>query len=81
VRVISFTSDPVTSTAAGAPVTLSWQTQNATSVVIVSNELPPQTLAANGSIVVHPITNTNYTLTAYGPGGQTVSVTILVFVR
>ena len=60
---------------------LSWQTQNATSVVIVGNELPPQSLQPNGTITVNPITNTTYTLTAYGPGGQTVSVTISVFVR
>jgi hypothetical protein len=81
VRILSFTSDPNTSLAAGAPVTLSWQTQNAQSVVIVGNELGPQTLQPNGSLVVKPITNTTYTLTAYGPGGQTVSVTISVFVR
>jgi len=31
--------------------------------------------------VVRPITNSIYTLTAYGPGGSTVSVTISVFVR
>jgi len=35
----------------------------------------------NGSLVVNPITNSTYTLTAYGPGGQTVSSTISVFVR
>jgi hypothetical protein len=81
VRILSFTSDPVTSLAAGAPVTLSWTTQNATSVVIVGNELSPQTLNPNGSLVIHPITNTTYTLTAYGPSGQTVSVSISVFVR
>jgi hypothetical protein len=81
IRILSFTSDPLTSLAAGAPVTLSWKTENATSVVIVGNELAPQTLTANGSLVVKPITNTTYTLTAYGPGGQTVSVTISVFVR
>jgi len=81
VRILSFTSDPVTSLAAGAPVTLAWRTENATSVVIVGNELAPNTLSANGSLVVNPITNTTYTLTAYGPGGQTVSVTISVFVR
>jgi len=81
VRITSFTSDPVTSLAAGAPVTLSWTTQNASSVVIVGNELSPQSLPANGSLVVKPITNTTYTLTAYAPGGQTVSVTISVFVR
>ena len=54
---------------------------DASSVVIVGNELGPQTLPANGSLVVRPITNTTYTLTAYAPGGQTVSVTISVFVR
>ena len=81
VRITSFTSDPLTSLAAGAPVTLSWTTQNASSVVSVGNDLGPQTLNPNGSLVVKPITNTTYTLTAYGPGGQTVSVTISVFVR
>jgi uncharacterized cupredoxin-like copper-binding protein len=80
-RILSFTSDPVYSTAAGNPVTLAWQTQNALSVVIVGNELAPQTLPASGSLTVNPITNTTYTLTAYGPGGQTVSTTISVFVR
>jgi hypothetical protein len=81
VRILSFTSDPQFSLAAGAPVTLAWTTQNASSVVIVGNELGPQNLPANGSLVVRPITNTTYTLTAYAPGGQTVSVTISVFVR
>ncbi len=81
VRILSFTSDPQYSLAAGAPVTLGWTTQNASSVVIVGNELQPQSLPASGSLVVKPITNTTYTLTAYAPGGQTVSVTISVFVR
>jgi hypothetical protein len=81
VRILSFTSDPQFSLAAGAPVTLAWTTQNTSSVVIVGNELGPQNLPANGSLVVRPITNTTYTLTAYAPGGQTVSVTISVFVR
>jgi hypothetical protein len=80
-RIISFTSDPVFSPSAGDPVVLAWQTQNAISVVIVGNELPPQSLPASGTLTVRPITNTTYTLTAYGPGGQTVSVTISVFVR
>ena len=81
VRILSFTANPVTSTAAGNPVVLSWTTQNATSVVLVGSEIPPSTLPANGSFTVNPITNSVYTLTAYGPGGQTVSVTISVFVR
>jgi hypothetical protein len=80
-RILAFTADPVFSPVAGNPVTLAWQTQNASSVVIVGNELGPQTLPPNGTLVVRPITNTTYTLTAYGPGGQTISVTIEVFVR
>jgi len=81
VRITSFQANPVTSTAAGNPVVLSWTTQNASSVVLVGSELGPQTLNVNGSFTVNPITNSIYTLTAYGPGGQTVSVTISVFVR
>ncbi len=71
----------MTSTAAGNPVTLSWTTHNATSVVLIGSEIGPQTLPANGTFVIHPITNSTYTLTAYGTGGQTVSATISVFVR
>jgi hypothetical protein len=81
VQILSFTSNPVTSTMAGAPVTLSWSTTNATSVILTGADVPPQNLPVNGSLVVNPITNSTYTLTAYGPGGQTVSVTISVFVR
>ncbi|HTS65214.1 MAG TPA: OmpA family protein [Candidatus Acidoferrales bacterium] len=81
VRILSFTANPVTSTAAGSPVVLTWQTENATSVVLVGSEISPQNLQPNGTFTVNPITNSIYTLTAYGPGGQTVSVTISVFVR
>ena len=81
VRITSFQASPVTSTAAGNPVVLSWTTQNASSVVLVGSELGPQTLGVNDHFTVNPITNSIYTLTAYGPGGQTVSVTISVFVR
>ncbi|MEO8594966.1 MAG: OmpA family protein [Candidatus Solibacter sp.] len=81
VKITSFTANPVTSTAAGNPVVLSWTTQNASSIVLIGSELGAQTLPANGSFTVNPITNSVYTLTAYGPGGQTVSATISVFVR
>jgi len=81
VRITSFTANPVTSTAAGNPVVLSWTTQNASSVVLIGSELGPQSLDVNGTFTVNPITNSVYTLTAYGPGGQTVSTTISVFVR
>jgi uncharacterized cupredoxin-like copper-binding protein len=81
VRITSFTANPVTSTASGNPVVLSWTTQNASSVVLIGSEIGAQTLPVNGSFTVTPITNSVYTLTAYGPGGQTVSGTISVFVR
>jgi hypothetical protein len=81
VRITSFTAVPVTSTAAGNPVVLSWTTQNASSVVLIGSEIGAQTLPVNGSLTIAPITNSTYTLTAYGPGGQTVSSTISVFVR
>jgi hypothetical protein len=81
VQITSFSASPVTTTAAGAPSVLSWTTSNASSVVLIGGELGPQTLPVNGTFTVNPITNSTYTLTAYGPGGQTVSVTISVFVR
>jgi outer membrane protein OmpA-like peptidoglycan-associated protein len=81
VRILSFNANPPTSTAAGNPVVLSWTTQNATSVVLIGSEIAPQNLNPNGQFTVTPITNSVYTLTAYGPGGQTVSATISVFVR
>jgi hypothetical protein len=81
VKINSFTANPVTSTAAGNPVVLSWTTSNATSVVLIGSEIGPQTLPANGSFTINPVTNSVYTLTAYGNGGQTVSATISVFVR
>ena len=80
VRILSFNSNPVTSTASGAPVTLSWSTDAATSVVITGNDVPGGALPVNGSIVVHPITNSSYTLTAYGVGSH-VSTVLTVFVR
>jgi len=81
VQILTFTSSPDTSTAAGNPVVMSWTTNNATSVVLTGNDLPPVTLQPNGSVTLNPITNSTYTLTAYGPGGQSVSATISVFVR
>jgi hypothetical protein len=81
VTILSFTSNPNYSSQAGSAVVLSWQTQNATSVVIVGNDISPTNQPVNGSLTVYPFSNDTYTLTAYGPGGQTVSTTISVFVR
>ncbi len=80
VRITSFSSVPAYSQKAGDPVTLHWTTENATSVVITGTGAPNGSLPANGSVVVNPITNTNYTLIAYGPDGS-VSAVLHVFVR
>jgi uncharacterized cupredoxin-like copper-binding protein len=81
VQILSFTANPPSSAAAGSPVVLTWSTSNATSVVIIGGDIPPTTGQPNGSITINPASNQTYTLTAYGPGGQTVSATISVFVR
>ncbi len=80
VQIISFNSSPPYSIS-GQPITLSWQTQNATSVVITGNGVSPQTLPPNGTLTVAPVVDTLYTLTAYGAGGQTVSVSTNASVR
>jgi hypothetical protein len=81
VQILSFTATPPNSTSAGDPVVLQWTTANATSVVIIGGDIPPTTGQPNGSVTINPVSNQTYTLTAYGQGGQTVSVTISVFVR
>jgi len=81
VKVLTFTNSPEYSTSAGDPVVLSWTTTGATSVIITGFGIPAGTLPVNGSLTVNPRTNVDYTLTAYGPGGRTVSVVIHVFVR
>jgi hypothetical protein len=81
VQILTFTADPPYSGVAGGAVTLTWTTANATSVVLIGGDVSPQNLDPNGKFTVHPTSNETYTLTAYGPGGQTVSVSISVFVR
>ena len=81
VQILSFTATPSFSPVQGAPVVLAWQTLNATSVIIIGPDLVTQGLPVNGSITINPMQNNTYTLTAYGPGGQTTSVVISVYVR
>jgi hypothetical protein len=80
VQILTFSANPAYSPASGAPVVLSWTTQNATSVNITGTGVPGGTQSTNGSLTVNPTTNSDYTLTAYGPGGPVSSV-IHVFVR
>ena len=80
VQILTFSANPAYSPASGAPVVLSWTTQNATSVTITGTGVPAGAQSVNGSVTVNPTTNSDYTLTAYGPGGPVSSV-IHVFVR
>jgi hypothetical protein len=80
VRIIEFRNTPDFSTRAGDPVTLTWRTSGATSVTITGLNLTGGSLPASGTLVVNPITNTTYTLIAYGPNGS-VSAVLYVFVR
>jgi len=80
VQILTFSANPAFSPASGAPVVLSWTTQNATSVTVTGTGVPAGTQQVNGSVTVNPTTNSDYTLTAYGPGGPVSSV-IHVFVR
>ena len=57
-RIFSFTSSPEFSIAR-QEVTLSWQTENATSVVLTGNGISPQTLPVNGSFVVTSVRDHN----------------------
>lgn len=73
--VVSFNAQPASVTSGGS-TTLTWTTQNATTVSI-DNGVGSQ--PANGSTMVSPSQSTTYTLTAMGPGGQAtaqVSVTV-----
>jgi len=79
VQILTFSASPAYSPASGAPVTLSWTTQNATSAIITGTGAPGS-VPVNGTVVVNPTTNSDYTLTAYGPNGPVSSV-IHVFVR
>jgi hypothetical protein len=80
VKILTFTQTPEFSTSAGNPVVLSWTTSGATSVILTGFGAPSG-LPVNGSVTLRPNTNTDYTLTAYGEGGQSTSAVIHVFVR
>jgi hypothetical protein len=83
VQILSFVATPEFSPSSGNPVTLSWTTNNATSVTLVGGDMQssPANLPVNGSFTINPLDNGTYTLIAYGPGGATVSAVIAVYVR
>ncbi len=65
----AFTATPATITKGGSS-TLAWTTTNATRVVI-DNAIGQVT--ATGTLLVSPLTTTEYTMTVYGVGVQSVS--------
>lgn len=86
VSVTSFTASPTT-VVAGDPVTLSWQTANATSLSITYVDSGGTTQLVNtvgknlasDSVVVNPTDSVTYTLTAdgfQGPATDTAAVTV-----
>jgi uncharacterized cupredoxin-like copper-binding protein len=82
-QILQFSANPEFSPSQGAPVVLTWQTSNATSVSLVGgdSQSSPANLPVNGSFTVNPNDNATYTLIAYGPGGASVSAVISVYVR
>lgn len=76
-HVVSFTATPAAVFGSGS-VTLSWQTQAATSVAI-DNGVAVDPAAVNGSVTINVATPATYTLTATGTGGSdTATVTVRV---
>ncbi len=76
-RCDAFTASPV-SVMKGATTTLSWQTTNATRVVI-NNGVGE--VSADGSVSVAPLTTTSYQLTAFGTGTTSVNCAVPVTVE
>lgn len=75
VRIINFTANPSTSPRPGAPVTLSWSTENATDISIDGIG----SVQGAGTVVVNPQSDTTYTLRAFGRRSQTnAQVTVRV---
>jgi hypothetical protein len=72
--VLTFAAQPQ-AVQAGGSTTLSWTTQNATSVDIDNGA--GTSLPANGSVQVTPTQTTTYTLTATGPAGQATAQAVV----
>lgn len=68
-QCVAFTADPNSNVNPGSDVTLTWDTENATSVSI-NNGIGA--VAVDGNTVVNPTDDTTYTLTVEG-NGQTVT--------
>lgn len=72
--ILTFTAQPA-AILSGGSTTLSWSTQNVTSVDIdngAGNGLP-----ADGSVMVSPMITTTYTLTAHGPSSTIMGTAVV----
>jgi len=74
VRIVNFTSNKTAVKNPGEPALLTWQTENAERVVITPDV---GDVVVNGSVEVHPVGLTTYTLIAYGKNTETSAVLIL----
>jgi cytochrome c oxidase assembly protein Cox11 len=73
VKILDFRANPALTLKSGDPSTLNWQTENATEVVITGVGPVP----VNGSIAVNPVSDTAYTLIAYGRRSQVSAIVIV----
>ncbi len=73
VRILDFRASPAVVTAPNSPVTLTWQTEGATEVIITGvGPVDP-----NGSVQVNPSNGASYTLIAYGPASSVSAIVVI----
>ncbi len=72
-RILDFRASPSAIAAPNTPVTLTWQTEGATEVIITG----VGTVATSGSVEVSPSAAVSYTLIAYGPGNSVSAVVVI----
>ncbi len=73
VKILNFTANPPAFQKPGDPITLSWQTSNATQVIITGVGSVP----VNGSVTVNPTVATSYSLIAYGRRSQVTAIVVV----
>lgn len=73
VRILDFRASPAVINSPNTPVTLTWQTEGATEVIITGvGPVDP-----NGSVQVNPSNGASYTLIAYGPGSSVSAIVVI----
>jgi hypothetical protein len=73
VRILDFRASPAVVNNPNTPVTLTWQTEGATEVIITGvGPVDP-----NGSVQVNPSNGASYTLIAYGPASSVSAIVVV----